>query len=136
MNRSKKSFIIWMLLVTLFCCSGGSMLNSVQALKNQGKVMMSSATAQGRGKRKTKMFVLDEEDHFFNRCCAVVDIWFDWMGFHTLPQTIRYAIVLFVMVAPCQAAFFFYCCVHNDEYEDEEEEAQFKQRAAKWEARR
>tara|TARA_B110000285_G_C15022807_1_gene562506 strand:+ start:1078 stop:1197 length:120 start_codon:yes stop_codon:yes gene_type:complete len=26
--------------------------------------------------------------------------------------------------------------VHNDEYEDEEEEALFKQRAAKWEARR
>lgn len=84
MNRSKKSFIIWMLMVVLFCCSGGSMLNSVQALKNQGKVMMSSQTAHGRN-RKTKMFVLDNEDHFFNRCCEVVDIWFDWMGFHTLP---------------------------------------------------
>ena len=62
MNRSKKSFIIWMLMVVLFCCSGGSMLNSVQALKNQGKVMMSSQTAHGRN-RKTKMFVLDNEDH-------------------------------------------------------------------------
>ena len=98
MYKSNKSILIWMLLVVFFC-SGDSMINSVQALKNQGKVMMSSATPHGRA-MKTKAFVLDEEDHFFNRCCAVVDIWFDWMGFHTLPQTIRYAIVLFIMVAP------------------------------------
>ena len=74
-----KGYIIMVLLV-LLCCQP----QQASALANQGKVMMSSQTAGGH-KRKTKMFVLDNEDHFFNRCCDVVDIWFDWMGFHEIP---------------------------------------------------
>ena len=82
------------------------------------------------------MFVLHDEDHVFNRWCAVVDYYFDWMGWHTVPLTIRYSIVLFMMVAPFQACIFYMCCIHNDEYDDPEEEAQFKLRAQKWENKR
>ena len=60
-------------------------LSQTQAA-NQGHVMMPSEYGNSDGRRKkVKAFVLDEEDHFFNRACEVVDIWFDWMGFHEIP---------------------------------------------------
>lgn len=98
--------------------------------------MRPASSVNYRRAQNQKMFVLHNEDHIFNRWCAVVDYWFDWMGWHTIPQTIRYAVVLFFMVAPFQACFFYACCIHNDEYDDPEEERLFKLRAGKWEARK
>lgn len=98
--------------------------------------MRPASSVNYRRAQNKKMFVLHNEDHIFNRWCAVVDYWFDWMGWHTIPQTIRYSIVLFFMVAPFQALFFYCCCIHNDEYDDPEDERLFKIRANKWEMRR
>lgn len=118
----------------VLCLCTGSFLSEVQA-KNKGYVRSPMANNYRRAQNQ-KMFVLHNEDHIFNRWCAVVDYWFDWMGWHTIPQTIRYSIVLFFMVAPFQALFFYCCCIHNDEYDDPEDERLFKIRANKWEQRR
>ena len=76
------------------------------------------------------------EPDFFDNFAEFSDAWFDWFGYEEIPHSIRYSIVLFILVSPLEICFFFYCCVHNDEYDDEEEERLFKKRVLRAEARK
>ena len=115
--------LVLLIVAVLALASMGESDFLVQAKVNKGKVRHSTRPIQVKKAYKAPEWITNS--------CLFVDVWFDWYGYHEIPQTIRYSIVLFFMMAPFYACFFFYCCVHNDEYDDETEEKEFKERVEK-----
>lgn len=115
--------LVLLIVAVLALASMGHTDMVVDARVNKGKVRHST--------RPTIIKKAYKAPEWITETCLFIDVWFDWYGYHEIPQTIRYSIVLFFMMAPFYACFFFYCCVHNDEYDDEKEESEFKQRAEK-----